>query len=262
VTRPPHPLREVLAAYALVFAGTAALGAVRTGTWVDDLAQVGIALLFLGVPLRLARREPDGAARYGVALGGLLEPVDDGQPAGPFGLLELGRALRRAAPDALREFGVGGGGRRGGVSPVVVGVVPFVVGFWLWHAPGRDFALRFSPDFGSFALAQFLLVGLPEEAFFRGFVQTRLTDHAESRGGLWAPRRVLGAALSVPALLLGSALFALVHLASEPRPDELATFFPGLVFGWLRARRGGIGAALSFHALSNVLADVLVRSWL
>jgi len=255
VTRPPHPLREVLAAYALVFAGTAALGAVRTGTWIDDLAQVGIALLFLGVPLRLARREPDGAGRYGVALGGLLEPVDDGQPAGPFGLLELGRALRRAAPDALRELGVA-------LGLALVIFPPFVVGFWLWHAPGRDFALRFSPDFGSFVLAQFLLVGLPEEAFFRGFVQTRLTDHAEARGGLWAPRRVLGAALSVPALLLGSALFALVHLASEPRPDELATFFPGLVFGWLRARRGGIGAAILVHAASNVYADILVRGWL
>jgi hypothetical protein len=62
--------------------------------------------------------------------------------------------------------------------------------------------------------------------------------------------------------VLASTLFALVHLASDPRPDELATFFPGLVFGWLRARRGGIGAALSFHALSNILAEVLVRSWL
>ncbi len=255
MTPPPNPMREVLAAYALVFAGTAALGAVRTGTWIDDLAQVGIALMFLGVPLRLARREPDGSARYGVALGGLLDPVDDGQPAGPFGLLELGRALRRAAPDALRELGVA-------LGLALVIFPPFVVGFWLWHAPGRDFALRFSPDVGSFVLAQFLLVGLPEEAFFRGFVQTRLNDHAETRGGRWAPRRVLGATLSVPALLLGSALFALVHLASEPRADELATFFPGLVFGWLRAKRGGIGAALAFHALSNVLADTLVRSWL
>jgi len=248
-------MREVLAAYALVFAGTAALGAIRTGTWLDDLAQVGIAMLFLGVPLRLARREPDGAARYGIALGGLLEPEEDGQPAGPFGLFELGRVLRRAAPDALREFGVA-------ALLALVIFPPFAVGFWLWHAPTRDFALRFSPDFGSFVLAQFLLVGLPEEAFFRGFVQTRLTDHAEARGGLWAPRRILGATLSIPALLLGSALFALVHLASEPRPDELATFFPGLVFGWLRAKRGGIGAALTFHALSNVLAEVLVRSWL
>ncbi|MCC6875407.1 MAG: CPBP family intramembrane metalloprotease, partial [Sandaracinaceae bacterium] len=38
--------------------------------------------------------------------------------------------------------------------------------------------------------------------------------------------------------------------------------FPGLLFGWMRARRGGIGAALVLHALSNVLADVLERGWL
>jgi hypothetical protein len=34
------------------------------------------------------------------------------------------------------------------------------------------------------------------------------------------------------------------------------------VFGWLRALRGGIGAAAGFHALCNLLSDVLARSWL
>ena len=42
----------------------------------------------------------------------------------------------------------------------------------------------------------------------------------------------------------------------------VAVFFPGLLFGWLRARRGGIGAAIAVHALSNVLAELLVRGWL
>ena len=59
-----------------------------------------------------------------------------------------------------------------------------------------------------------------------------------------------------------AALFALVHLATEPHPAKLAVFFPGLLFGWLRAWRGGIGAAIVFHALSNVLAEILVRGWL
>lgn len=228
----------------------------RTGTLVDDLAQVAIALLFLGVPLRLARQEKGGAARWGIALGGVLEPDESerGDP-GPLGLFELARVVRRGLPDALREMGVA-------LLLALVIFPPFVVGFYFWHQPTSDFGFRLSPDFGSFAVAQFVLVGLPEEAFFRGFVHTRLHDHAEGRGGLWRIRQVFGAPLSPAALILGSALFALVHLASDPRADELATFFPGLVFSWLRARRGGIGAALTFHALSNILAEILVRSWL
>jgi hypothetical protein len=40
-------------------------------------------------------------------------------------------------------------------------------------------------------------------------------------------------------------------------PARAATFFPALVFGVLRARRGGIGAAVWFHFLCNVLAELL-----
>ena len=46
-------------------------------------------------------------------------------------------------------------------------------------------------------------------------------------------------------------------LATEPHPAKLATFFPGLLFGWLRAWRGGIGAAIAFP-LSGCAADPAV----
>jgi uncharacterized protein len=61
----------------------------------------------------------------------------------------------------------------------------------------------------------------------------------------------------VPALVAQAALFAVVHLATEAHVEKLAVFFPGLLFGWMRARRGGIGASIALHALSNVLAYVL-----
>ena len=95
----------------------------------------------------------------------------------------------------------------------------------------------------------------PEEAFFRGTLQTRLQDH-------WAAERSLfGVRLSVRAWLLSAALFALVHFVSIPDPARLAVFFPALLFGLLRAWRGGIGAAILLHALSNLLSEVLQRSW-
>jgi membrane protease YdiL (CAAX protease family) len=245
-------VRDVLAVYAAAFVATAALGAVDGFGWLDDVAQLGIAAVFLGVPLRLARRDPGGAERFGIALAGLLdpgsEPVDVGPP-GPLGLFELGRALRRALPSGLRETAVALG-----IAAVIF--PPFVVAFWWWHGPAHPWTWRPPDDLASFVVSQLVLVGLPEEAFFRGFVQTRLDD-------AW-PRtvRLLGADVSLPALLVGSILFGLVHLAADPHVNELATFFPGLLFGWLRARRGGIGAAIVLHAVSNVLAEIRVRGWL
>jgi membrane protease YdiL (CAAX protease family) len=244
----------VLALYAFAFVSTAVLGLVDGFGLLDDVAQLGIAAVFLGVPLAVARRDDPkpgrGAERLGIALGGLLDSdvVDTGNP-GPFGLFELVRTLRRALPSALREIGAA-------LAVAAVVFPPFVVGFWAWWQPAHAFAWRPPDDAFSFVAAQLVLVGLPEEAFFRGFAQTRLTDH-------WPKTtRLLGADVSIPALLLSSALFAVVHLAADPHPQELATFFPGLLFGWLRARRGGIGASIVLHAVSNVLSDILVRGWL
>jgi membrane protease YdiL (CAAX protease family) len=57
-------------------------------------------------------------------------------------------------------------------------------------------------------------------------------------------------------------LFGLLHFAVDPNPARLAVAGPALLFGLLRELRGGIGAAIVFHAACNVLSDVLVRSWL
>lgn len=245
------PLREVLVVYAAVAVATAALGALHTLPWAADLSALAIAAVFLGTALTMARRTPGGAKRFGIELGGLLEPAEesDDRPAGPLGLYDLARTIRAALPSAARETGIA-------LAIAAIVFPPFVVGFWLWHGPGHPFAARLPPDFLSFVLSQFVLVGLPEEALFRGYVQTRLGDH------FVAARRVLGVELSVPAWILQAVLFAIVHLATEPSVEKLAVFFPGLLFGWLRARRGGIGAAIVFHAASNILAEILVTGWL
>jgi membrane protease YdiL (CAAX protease family) len=246
-----RPLREVLVVYAAVAVVTAILGALHGQHWADDFVALAIAGVFLGTALAMARRSPGGAARFGIELGGLLEPSDatDTREPGPLGLYDLGRTLRAALPSGLREIGFALG-----VAAIVF--PPFVVGFWLWHGPSHPFVWRPSADFASFVLSQLVLVGLPEEALFRGYVQTRLGDH------FTRTTRVLGTDLSLPAWILQSVLFALVHLATEPNVQKLAVFFPGLLFGWMRARRGGIGASIVFHALSNVLAEILVTGWL
>ena len=92
---------------------------------------------------------------------------------------------------------------------------------------------------------QVILVAIPEEWFYRGYLQQRFDE-------AWRPRwRILGATLGW-GWLLASVLFALGHLVLDPRPSRLAVFFPSLLFGWLRARTGSILAPALFHAVSNV----------
>lgn len=252
-------LREVAGCYAVAFAGTAGLallGSVavsavggQVGALLADAAGTGTALLFFGIALSRARAGRGGPRRFGIDLAGLVEPSEEELETTAGRGRGLGGALLAAFPSALRESGVA-------LAIALVVFPPFVAGFWWWHGPHHAWRWSVPPDLAAFALAQVVMVALPEEAFFRGFVQTRLGD-------VWpAERSFLGAAVDPRALVLQAALFALVHLAAEPRLDKLATFFPGLLFGWLRARRDGIGASVALHALSNVLADFLVRGWI
>jgi membrane protease YdiL (CAAX protease family) len=102
---------------------------------------------------------------------------------------------------------------------------------------------------------QLLVVALPEELFYRGWMQGRWAATDPGRG-----RTILGARLG--AGFLGTqALFALGHLAAGPQLWRLGTFFPGLLFGWLRARTGNVAAPVLVHALSNLFLRTLEASF-
>ena len=239
-------LTRVLSVY--VFTCLAVFVATRfeSSPVVGSYVHLVVAAIFLLTAVRLTREDP---AHYGVALGGLLEPSEDARVRDPLGLVDLGRAMVRATPSALTEIGVAAG-----VAAVVFPL--YALGYYWWTEPAHGFALQLPASPGSFMLAQLVVVALPEEAFFRGYVQTSLTDRAARRA------RLLGVELAPSAWILQAALFAIVHVLVEPHPARLAVFFPGLLFGWLRAWRGGIGAAIALHASSNLYSEILARSWL
>jgi membrane protease YdiL (CAAX protease family) len=238
--------RQILWAYVLVCTAVFAVTRLDENALLGQYVQVAVAAIFLLTAIRFTRGNP---AHFGVALGGLLEPPEDEQPAGPLGLFDLGRAIRNALPSGMRELAVALG-----VAAVVFPL--FAAGFYWWNEPRAGFSLTLPPNLASFVLAQLVVVALPEEAFFRGYLQTALSDLEKSRV------RVLGVRLAPGAWFLQAALFAGIHFIVEPQPSRLAVFFPGLLFGWCRAWRGGIGAALALHALSNLYSEILARSWL
>ena len=116
-------------------------------------------------------------------------------------------------------------------------------------------SFRIPAGYWEVVLGQLVAVGLTEEYFFRGYIQTRLERVWPSR------RRFLGAPVG-RSLVVASALFALGHLLVDFNGLRLAVFFPGLVFGWMRNLTGSILAGVLFHAAANLVSDLLHKSFL
>ncbi|MCC6213784.1 MAG: CPBP family intramembrane metalloprotease [Polyangiaceae bacterium] len=200
-----------------------------------DYAATGVAFAFLFATYGVAvpRDDAEALRSHGLALGGLAEPH-------ALDARRMARETVRAMAWAL------------GLAALVL--PPFWIGWVYWWRPAAPFVPAPPPPLLDEVLGQVLVIALPEEAFYRGWLQTAIDR-------VYPPRwRVLGARLG-PSLLLASAVFAAGHVLTETHPNRLAVFFPALLFGWLRARTGGIGASLAFHAACNLFAAWVARSY-
>jgi membrane protease YdiL (CAAX protease family) len=199
-----------------------------------DWAATGVGLTFLLATYLLVVRldEPLVIREYGLSLGGLLEPTPISWPRL---LRDAGQAIAFALLAAVIIYPC------------------FWYGFRVWWKVDAFHAAPLLPVVWR-SLEELLAIALPEEAFYRGYLQTALDKSLPQRIS------VLGARIG-PALPLTSAIFALGHLLTDVNPARLAVFFPSLVFGFLRARTGGIGSALVFHAMCNVFSWYLLQSY-
>ncbi|WP_394822014.1 myxosortase MrtC [Pendulispora albinea] len=234
--RPPVDGRAILEALG-VSAVVTLLVTVAASLLPDRYVASAVGFTFLGATWWLVWSRDDArVAHFGLAFGGLVLPgkLDIGRLVGSFA-----RALGWAVLFAAITF------------------VPFWLGWrWWWRAAG-DFHLRWEtidPSLFNELLGQLLIIALPEEAFYRGYLQTRLDDAIPARV------RILGASVT-PGLVIASIVFALGHFATIRTAPRLAVFFPALVFGWLRARTGGVGAGILFHATCNMFSMLLGRGY-
>ncbi|HEX7623627.1 MAG TPA: MXAN_2755 family glutamic-type intramembrane protease [Anaeromyxobacteraceae bacterium] len=244
---PARARRELVATWALALALLAAAKGLAqvepTGLLAGNLAGVA-AFLFIVLPERRIHAEGERWAEFGLPWWGWRSAA-------------TWRAWARGLGFAAATCAV--------VFPL------FFAGFWAyglllpslppWLATHlAPYALPLSPRFRLphrfplFALVQLLVVALPEELFYRGWMQT---TWAATRPGRQV--RVLGANLGA-GFLATQALFAVGHLVVL-QAWRLGTFFPGLIFGWLRERTGGLAAPVLFHALSNLFIAVLEASF-
>jgi uncharacterized protein len=229
---PPGPRGPLLAA-ALTTAVVTAASYLAPDRYAATLVGVG----FLAATWVLVLRHDEHVVRaYGLSLGGLLEPTS----------LEPRRLARDAA------------GALAWALLLMLIVFPFfAVGYRFYNRhliAHAHFVLRGPASIVDEVAGQLVVIALPEEAFFRGYLQTALDR-------VWPPRwRILGADLG-PGWLVACAIFAVGHLLTIRNPARLAVFFPALLFGWLRARTNGIGASVTFHASCNLFSATLARCW-
>jgi membrane protease YdiL (CAAX protease family) len=146
------------------------------------------------------------------------------------------------------------GGARLHLSVCAAVFVPYLVGHYLFATLwlGQTFTPRLPAQIGRLILDHTLAIGLPEEVFFRGYLQT----HGDR---VWGTRWQFAGAHFGWGLLVAAALFAVCHIGNGG-PARLIVFFPGLLYGWLRARTGTIAVPAAYHAASNVLMAVMLAS--
>jgi membrane protease YdiL (CAAX protease family) len=119
-----------------------------------------------------------------------------------------------------------------------------------WY--GAEFRFRLPPGLIEFALDQAVVVALPEEFFFRGYLQTECDR-------VWGkPYTFIGAKWGI-GLPVTALVFAVCHVINGG-PVRLSVFFPGMLYGWLRARTGTIAVPALYHAASNVIMQIMLAS--
>ncbi len=241
----PLSRRELLRTWAVAVGALAAAAVVAAGVPLLRANLAGVAaFLFIAVPDARLRARGEEWSAYGV----------------PFHGVRDARTWRAVGRGALAAVAVAAA-----VFPVFAGA------FWLWARVLPDlppalarglapysgvphFSFRLPPDLALRAAVQLLVVALPEEMLYRGFMQTAWARAAPERGV-----RVLGARIGA-GFVTTQLLFAAGHLVAL-QPWRLGTFFPGLLFGWLRERTGNVAAPVFLHALSNLFIATLEASF-
>lgn len=235
-----------------------------------DVVFTAVAAFQLYVPLRLIERRGELPESHRIHAHGLL--------LGPVAALRRRRVLSRRRLRArglapldglLAAYGRGATLRRAALQREAVLVVTlalltfpaFAVGHHLWRLwllpAGASLSFQFTspPELFSLVTTNLLLVALPEELFYRGFVETRLER-------LWPTRWSLFGIPLGRTVIVVSALFALGHWFGEwGNPARLGPFFPAFLFSLLARRQGSIVGAVAYHGLSNVFSALLLAGY-
>jgi membrane protease YdiL (CAAX protease family) len=130
-------------------------------------------------------------------------------------------------------------------------LAPYIILYWAFfklHALAMGvhlvLSINFPPQIFYEVITQIFVVALPEELFYRGFLQSALLKK-------WPHQKFLGTNI----------IFALGHVVSSWSFERLLTFFPGIIFSYLVYKNKSILSAILFHATCNIIGQILYSSF-
>lgn len=121
------------------------------------------------------------------------------------------------------------------------------------NSQSLGFSLSFPPQLIELLMTQIFVVALPEEIFWRGFVQGSLLKK-------WPNERYICGLPCGRAVVITNVFFALAHFVLGFSLIRLLTFFPGLIFSAMVIREKSLLSAILFHATCNIFAIVMHES--
>lgn len=137
------------------------------------------------------------------------------------------------------------------VSVLTVVFYPFLFfGYWVWYKSGSFTMPGNNQVLGAVSkgLTGVLVAAIPEEFFFRGYLQ----EHVFKKYNFKIVK-----ILSVKNILT-SLLFGAVHAIAFLDITKATTFFPSLLFGLMTEKsKGRIFYSVLFHVVANILAYIL-----
>jgi membrane protease YdiL (CAAX protease family) len=146
------------------------------------------------------------------------------------------------------------------VKTSVIILIPYSFGYigfmHLWAIKNQQalaISLTLPPNFLYETLVQIFVVALPEEIFYRGFLQSALLKKWPNK--THHLRFPLGFSI-----IITNIFFALGHFVNTLEPTRLLTFFPGLIFSYLIYKNKSLISPVLFHTLCNLLGMVLFYS--
>jgi len=139
--------------------------------------------------------------------------------------------------------------------------VPWLVGYHYYYTLGSQFLPLPTPSpgsglpsaLGTLILFQLFFVAVPEEFFYRGYFQTRLNEVYPRKWLIFGVPMGWGS-------VIATLFFAVGHTVVLFQWWHFATFFPGMVFAWLREKTDGVVAGALFHAGCNI-GIVCLDTW-
>ena len=186
-----------------------------------EIILIAVPLLFMYMPLYACKLRGVSAEAYPLTLPLLREPF-------------YGQAIR--------------------LNLVLIGLitVPWLIGYHYYQSMlfGYTNQWLWPSSFITLIGYHLFFVAIPEEMFYRGYMQSRLDELFEKRWSIFGVKLGWG-------WILTCLLFAFGHSLVHFQWWHFAIFFPSLLFGWLREKTGHIVAGALFHAWSNVVVATL-----